>query len=262
MNVQDRFNYYQFGIDYQLSTLAEWQALPDQHKPLYTVAMEALLKEFKVGQSVEPFVPLGPFSEKHQLHIKNASGSTPTGGISGEIWLRQAAAEKLIQVTHALQQVNAHLALWITDGYRPLILQRQHFQLIMEQLKGQGYTGEDLYQRTTQLIADPAVFPPHSLGGTLDLTLYDQRTDQTIDMGTVVDAIEVPWIHSWCKQITDEQKSNRLLLYTAMTAAGFTNTPLEWWHYSYGDLEWALHTGTNATLYAPVERLDAGIVIE
>ena len=45
--------------------------------------------------------------------------------------------------------------------------------------------------------------------------------------------------------------ANRRLLYTAMTAVGFTNYPEEWWHYDYGDLFWAAMTGKDA-LYASI----------
>jgi D-alanyl-D-alanine dipeptidase len=39
-----------------------------------------------------------------------------------------------------------------------------------------------------------------------------------------------------------EQKvalKNRRILYHAMTEAGFTNFPNEWWHFNYGNQPWA-----------------------
>ena len=41
-------------------------------------------------------------------------------------------------------------------------------------------------------------------------------------------------------------KENRRLLYSAMIDTGFTNLPSEWWHYDYGDENWAKAKGLKA----------------
>ncbi len=38
-----------------------------------------------------------------------------------------------------------------------------------------------------------------------------------------------------------------------MLAAGFTNYPAEWWHWSYGDQAWAYRGGHEAACYGAVE---------
>ncbi|MEV1002288.1 M15 family metallopeptidase [Nonomuraea sp. NPDC050202] len=48
-------------------------------------------------------------------------------------------------------------------------------------------------------------------------------------------------------------RANRRLLAQAMSAAGFTNYPTEWWHWSYGDRYWALTTGAPAAVYGPLD---------
>ena len=49
-----------------------------------------------------------------------------------------------------------------------------------------------------------------------------------------------------------EQRSNRGLLQDAMVAAGFAPFYGEWWHFSYGDREWAAFYYRPAALYGPV----------
>jgi D-alanyl-D-alanine dipeptidase len=204
---------------------------------------------------------LSKLSQERGLYFAIASGSTPTGSQAGaDLWLREGAAERLWQAAVALQSYNPDYSFWITDAYRPLRLQRHHFELIMAQLAAQGTPPEELYHRTVELIADPDTLPPHSTGGTVDITIYSRKSNAPITMGTVVDSTELPLIHTWCPLTTSEQRHNRMLLCTVLTAAGFKNTPLEWWHYSYGDLEWALHSGLTTTVYDSVEDLDESLI--
>jgi D-alanyl-D-alanine dipeptidase len=95
----------------------------------------------------------------------------------------------------------------------------------------------------------------HSRGSTMDLTLVklpprhqrpylpgeplkpcfapqDQRfPDNMVDMGTGYDCFD-PLAHTDNPAITGAARTNRDLLRTAMTAAGFRNLPEEWWHYT------------------------------
>ena len=43
-----------------------------------------------------------------------------------------------------------------------------------------------------------------------------------------------------------EIRDNRRLLYNLMMEAGFGNLPSEWWHYEYGDKNWADIQGKSA----------------
>ena len=53
-------------------------------------------------------------------------------------------------------------------------------------------------------------------------------------------------------RLTDQQKENRKILCRSMQRAGFVNYFPEWWHYSYGEIEWAVITHTGKTLYLPL----------
>jgi len=49
-------------------------------------------------------------------------------------------------------------------------------------------------------------------------------------------------------------------LIAALTGAGFTNYPSEWWHWSFGDRYWAVMQRESHAIYGPVEEnmLDEG----
>ena len=71
----------------------------------------------------------------------------------------------------------------------------------------------------------------HSRGSTVDLTIIDIKTNNELDMGTPYDFFGAESATNFIN-ITDKQKSNRLLLLETMTRNGFENYSKEWWHYT------------------------------
>ncbi len=72
----------------------------------------------------------------------------------------------------------------------------------------------------------------HSLGGTVDLTLIDLASGEPLDMGGPFDFFG-ELSHYETAGLTAEQTANRARLHDAMLAQGFSQYPLEWWHYSF-----------------------------
>lgn len=71
----------------------------------------------------------------------------------------------------------------------------------------------------------------HSRGSTLDLTLFDMKTEKEVDMGGTFDYFG-ELSHPDYKDITDEQYKNRMILRDAMTSHGFKPIEEEWWHFT------------------------------
>lgn len=71
----------------------------------------------------------------------------------------------------------------------------------------------------------------HSRGSTLDLTLFDMKTEKEVDMGGTFDYFGVK-SHPNYKKITKKQYNNRMILRNAMTAHGFRPLSTEWWHFT------------------------------
>ena len=57
---------------------------------------------------------------------------------------------------------------------------------------------------------------------------------------------------TYAKGLTDEQIKNRKMLHDLMVEEGFAPFYGEWWHFSYGDREWAAFYDKE-TLYAPID---------
>ena len=74
----------------------------------------------------------------------------------------------------------------------------------------------------------------HSRGSTVDLTLFDMKTEKEVDMGGTFDFFG-GMSHPDYKEITVKQYENRMLLRDAMTAHGFRPLQTEWWHFTLND---------------------------
>lgn len=116
-------------------------------------------------------------------------------------------------------------------------------------------------------VTDKGCRPPHTTGGTVDLTL--SWLDQPLALGTdygsfdseaAVRAFEGPSADARVRSL------RRGFAY-AMSAAGFVPYDKEWWHWSHGDDVWAQATGRPALYdiveHPPIERTrSAGIALD
>ena len=74
----------------------------------------------------------------------------------------------------------------------------------------------------------------HSRGSTLDLTLFDMKTEKEVDMGGTFDFFG-KLSHPDYKKITKKQYNNRMILRNAMLKHGFKPLSTEWWHFTLKD---------------------------
>ena len=74
----------------------------------------------------------------------------------------------------------------------------------------------------------------HSRGSTVDLTLLDMNTGKELDMGSPFDLFDEV-SHPDCRNITDEQYENRMILQQVMVRNGFVPIDCEWWHFTLED---------------------------
>jgi D-alanyl-D-alanine dipeptidase len=168
-------------------------------------------------------------------------------------YLREETVARLLAAQRSLP---AGLRLLIVEGYRPLSLQTTYFEGYKDELrvKYPQWEPERLHVEASKYISPPEV-APHSTGGTADLTLCTADGVE-LDMGTAVNDSPVASANACftgSPDISPQARVNRLILSTALTAAGMVNYPTEWWHWSFGDRYWALSTGADSTRYGPVD---------
>lgn len=178
-----------------------------------------------------------------------------------EMYLREGVYERLIEASSRLPEGHRFV---IFDGWRPLSLQMDLFEQYKRELaiSNPGLDEAALMEMTSRFVARPdanAASPsPHSTGGAVDLSIADAK-GKLLFMGAEFDEtsersetmyFERRVVSGETLSEADERAlQNRRLLFHAMTAAGFTNYPDEWWHFDYGNQNWALMSGSGQAVY-------------
>ena len=171
-------------------------------------------------------------------------------GLDGALercWVREGVWTRL---RDALSLLPEDWSIQIFDGLRTLRTQQAIYNGFRRQFlaKEPGLREEELEAAVEPFVAKPArdlARPaPHMTGGAVDLTLCFQG--KPLNMGTGFDDLTGRARTRWYEEAEErdeEVRKNRRLLYHVMSAAGFVNYDGEWWHYSYGDRQWARQTG-------------------
>lgn len=186
----------------------------------------------------EGFVEIRDAVPGIQVELRYLTGDNfvgePIDGYEAErCYITEEAARALARVQHEFSHVG--LSLKVFDAYRP---QRavDHFvrwagDLDDTVMKSRYYPDVE----KAHLFRDGyiAARSGHSRGSTVDLTIVsmDSGQPEPLDMGT-------PWDffgpRSWplSREVTPQQRANRMLLQSLMIKHGFRPLAEEWWHFT------------------------------
>jgi CubicO group peptidase (beta-lactamase class C family)/D-alanyl-D-alanine dipeptidase len=137
---------------------------------------------------------------------------------SPRAFLQRPAAEALVRVHHALEPKGYGLLLH--DAYRPWSITKLFRLATPTEFHG--------------FVADPAQGSRHNRGCAVDLTLYDRKTGQPVEMPGGYDEFS-PRSNPDYPGGTSSQRWHRDLLRHAMEVEGFTVNEVEWWHFDFKD---------------------------
>lgn len=165
--------------------------------------------------------------------------------------VRESVADMLVMVVDRLRPSHT---LRVFDGYRPVMVQQklwEEYRILIES-ENPDFTNTDVDFFTSMFVDKPSVNTNdpflHNTGGAVDLTIC-YRDGSPIEFGCDFDNhtqkaysyyFEPAYEHGEYNSVA---QYNRRLLYNAMTSVGFTNLPTEWWHFDYGNKNWAYYTG-------------------
>lgn len=156
-----------------------------------------------------------------------------------KVYVREAVLEMLIKAQAEVKAIDPVYDLEIYCGYRSLDIQKSNFakSIELQLAENPALEGDELIERAHRFSASPDV-AGHPTGGAVDVQIV--TPDGPLDFGTP--------IHSYSKDmytlspfISKEAWHNRQLLRICMTKVGFAPLDSEWWHFSYGDREWAAY---------------------
>lgn len=189
----------------------------------------------KWGRTVsEPMVKLrqgrGVKTRQIDEHMLKVTGK--------DIYVRESVADKLLKAIVQLQEIKEKYTLEVVYGYRSLKIQTGLFKKYKEKLSN-VYSGDKLLEAVHRLVAVPEV-SGHPTGGAVDVQIISNG--KPLDFGTEIWEF-VPDAYTFSPFISRQAWNNRQLLRRLMLDVGFAPFDGEWWHYSYGDKEWAKFYG-------------------
>lgn len=159
--------------------------------------------------------------------------------LGDEIWVRKSVADKLGRISSRLGKKFPSYRLKIVYGYRHPVVQNSWFNKIKNELQ-LAYpllNDDELIELANARVANPET-AGHPTGGAVDLTITTESGD--LDMGTdYADFSEPEKFIMFSKKISKVQMENRMILHDLMVSEEFAPYYGEWWHYSFGDKEWA-----------------------
>lgn len=131
-------------------------------------------------------------------------------------FLQRPAAKAVAAVHKKLRKQG--LGLVIFDGYRPWTITKLFWDVVPEDKR--------------KFVADPAKGSKHNRGCAVDLSIFDLKTGELIDMPSGYDEFTERASPNYAGG-TPKQTANRELLRKLMEDEGFTVNPNEWWHFDY-----------------------------
>jgi D-alanyl-D-alanine dipeptidase len=252
-----------FSVEAPQSTRVQFELDRDGQTTALTVGTSRL--QFKdIGQEVVQQIRAGVRSDSGQLRAAALAAKPPTEPIpkrsfdlvdltsvdpSIKLDIRYAGSNNFIgfplyeraaaylqrPAAEALGRVERSLAakgygLLIHDAYRPWFVTKMFWDATPESAH--------------VFVADPSQGSRHNRGCAVDLTLYDLKSGNAVEMTGRYDEMS-PRSYADYLGGTSRQRWLRELLRSEMQAQGFTVYPEEWWHFDYKDWsDYAIGTAT------------------
>ena len=231
----------------------------DSTEPTLSLVTYGQLKNISEGKRCESFVLL---DNNPSLPLFAAyDGLKDMEPIFPLIPVRRTLAEMLDRVSKALRKIDPALGIKVTYGYRSLSVQRRYFRQFSKQLFGHYQLSDQEIETVHRLIAEPSV-AGHPTGGAVDVTLVNSASGKPVDTGSKLYDFNSDRILVFCPNLKREQKINRFLLRQLMLNEGFAPFDGEWWHFSYGDKEWAFYYQKDQSLYPQIDVSEVQRLVE
>jgi D-alanyl-D-alanine dipeptidase len=153
-------------------------------------------------------------------------------------------------LVEAKERLPKNVFFYAFEIYRPMQKQIEYWESTLADFKKQfpQDAEEEIIRKVEIYIANPyKEGSGHQTGAAIDITLCDEN-GKLFDMGTEWRE-NISKTMTFSNELTLQQQENRNTLMSAMVRSGFTNYFEEWWHFCYGELEWAVMTRIGKTKF-------------
>ncbi len=199
----------------------------------------------RIKDNGEPLVEVKKYCPDFMIRIDRGVDGKPR-----KAYLRKGIVLKLKKARSYLPK---GMTFVIRDAWRPADLQEKIKQkfVAMFMKKNPTWTKKRAIQETKKYVANSkGIFASgHMTGGAVDLRLIYAKTGKRVPMRS--------WKLTYQENAQPIQpklkphlQRNRQIMFDALLKVGLTNYPSEFWHWSYGDAQWARRVGEKVAVYA------------
>lgn len=168
-------------------------------------------------------------------------------------YLRQTVATMLKRAQRSLPPGMTFL---VRDAWRPHYVQEQIFKEFIERFTKQNphWLKERVLQEVETYVAQAQgqFASGHMTGGAVDVRLWHKG--RRLPMRSQRLSYQEN-ARSQQPKLPAHLQRNRRLMFEALSTVGFSNQPNEFWHWSYGDVQWAQRTQHATAIYGVVTKL-------
>jgi D-alanyl-D-alanine dipeptidase len=168
--------------------------------------------------------------------------------IEKPILVRKTVSKLLVEASKIIAEMSDDMALEIVYGHRSIAIQRTLFEKYRKMYE-KKYQGNELLEVVHRNIAVPEV-AGHPAGAAVDIRIL--KNGKPLNMGTHIWEFN-PNSYTFSPFISKQAWNNRRLLRDVMKQVGFAPYDGEWWHFSYGDKEWAKYYNKPFAIYSQLE---------
>lgn len=208
------------------------------------------MKCIPIIESHEPLIDIDAIQNKRISMLPNPDSAFASpdcnSGLPSASKIRKAVLRNLERMLQELDRLAPlfgyepeQIDIKVFEGLRDIVTQEMLFNNKAQEIKMANplMSDDEVFSETCKWVS-PVInnVPVHSTGAAIDIRLWNNKTNQFLDMGK----FGVIWgknthAPTFSAELSAEQKNNRLLMICAATQAGLINYSYEFWHYSSGD---------------------------
>lgn len=166
-------------------------------------------------------------------------------------YIRKTIAKMLNQAQRSLPK---GMRLLIGEGWRPAWYQKQIYHSLIKKLSTQypKWNEKRIIREVNKYVAPwkGKYASGHMTGAAVDIRIIGKNGKKLPMVSKKLSYQESAKTYS--KRLPNYLRKNREILIKAMTKAGFSNYPKEFWHWSYGDYWWARRKKRKVAIYGIV----------
>lgn len=170
--------------------------------------------------------------------LRDMINATPNVIVRKSVYQKLCEADRALKLKPKYQ--NCQLV--VAYGYRTPQIQLALYLATYEKKKIQfpDLSEEELREKAHIEIAYPEV-AGHPTGGAVDVLIYDFEKKEYLGFGTEIYELDSKKVYYNAYGLKNSEKQNRKVLRTVMCEQDFVPYDGEWWHFCYGDCEWAYY---------------------